>query len=87
MRFFGTLWFLRHVYNNEIIVVVRNVSCVQVLYGETPCNPDITILDLEEFGKLGKSLPGVVTIVDSTFGTPYLQKPIKHGVDIVVHSA
>jgi len=60
---------------------------LQVLYGETPCNPDLTILDLEEFGKLGKSLVGVVTIVDSTFGTPYLQKPIKHGIDIVVHSA
>jgi len=57
------------------------------LYGETPCNPDNTIIDLDEFGKLGKSVRGVVTIVDSTFGTPYLQKPIKHGVDIVVHSA
>jgi len=59
----------------------------QVLYGETPCNPDISILDLEEFGKLGKTLSGVVTIIDSTFGTPYLQKPINYGIDVVVHSA
>jgi len=67
--------------------IMRSTYNLKVLYGETPCNPDNTILDLEEFGKLGKSLAGVVTIVDSTFGTPYLQKPIKHGVDIVVHSA
>jgi len=59
----------------------------QVLYGETPCNPMNSILDLTEFGKLGHSLKGVVTIVDSTYATPYLQKPIKHGVDISIHSA
>ena len=63
------------------------VSLLQVLYGETPCNPLISILDLEEFGKLGASLPGVYTLVDSTFGSPYCQQPCKHGVDISIHSA
>ncbi|KAL5021971.1 hypothetical protein ScPMuIL_001126 [Solemya velum] len=58
----------------------------KVLYGETPCNPDMTILDLEEFGKLGRSLEYVVTMVDSTFASPALQNPIKHGIDIVFHS-
>lgn len=46
----------------------------------------MTILDMEAFGALGKSLPGVVTIVDATFATPYLLKPIEYGVDVVVHS-
>ena len=58
----------------------------QVLFGETPCNPLVSILDLEGFAKLGQSLEGVVTMVDSTFATPYLQKPLSYGVDIVIHN-
>ncbi|XP_013410807.1 uncharacterized protein LOC106173993 isoform X1 [Lingula anatina] len=58
----------------------------KILYGETPCNPILTILDLDAFGKLGQSLPGVITVVDSTFGGPYVQQPIKHGVDICFNS-
>ena len=46
----------------------------------------MSILDLEAFGKLGKSLPGVVTIVDCTIATPYCVQPIKYGVDVVIHS-
>lgn len=45
----------------------------------------MTLTDLEEFGKLGKSL-GIITMVDSTFASPFNQKPIKHGLDIVIHS-
>ena len=56
-----------------------------MLYGETPANPVMGMLDLEAFGQLGASVPGVMTVVDSTFASPYLQKPIKHGIDIVVH--
>ncbi|XP_033754946.1 L-methionine gamma-lyase-like [Pecten maximus] len=61
-------------------------SNTRMLYGETPCNPTMAILDLEEFGKLGRSLNGVITMVDSTFASPYLQSPIKHGIDISMHS-
>lgn len=57
-----------------------------MLYGETPCNPNMAVLDLEEFGKLGRSLDNVLTIVDSTFASPYLQPVIKHGIDISMHS-
>lgn len=46
----------------------------------------MAILDLEEFGKLGRSLDNVLTIVDSTFASPYLQPVIKHGIDISMHS-
>jgi len=59
----------------------------KMLYGETPSNPDMAVLDLISFGKLGKSLPNkVLTIVDGTFASPYLQQPIKYGVDISIHS-
>jgi len=60
-----------------------------VLYGETPSNPVLSITDLEKFGKLGESLrsKGVITMIDSTFASPYLQKPLQYGIDMVIHSA
>ncbi|XP_041377156.1 L-methionine gamma-lyase-like [Gigantopelta aegis] len=58
----------------------------KLLYGETPANPEMSILDLEEFGKLGQSLEGVFTIVDATFASPYLQQPMKYGIDFSLHS-
>ena len=58
----------------------------QVLYGESPANPTMSIVDLEAFGALGKSLPGVVSMVDCTFASPFLVQPIKYGVDISIHS-
>ncbi|XP_052061814.1 L-methionine gamma-lyase-like [Mytilus californianus] len=57
----------------------------KMLYGETPCNPNMAILDLEEFGKLGKSR-NILTMVDNTFASPYLQPVIKYGIDISMHS-
>ncbi|KAL3860736.1 hypothetical protein ACJMK2_010814 [Sinanodonta woodiana] len=59
----------------------------RLLYGETPCNPTMAILDLEEFGKLGKSLgDNVLTMVDGTFASPYLQQAMKYGIDISFNS-
>ena len=46
----------------------------------------MSVLDVEAFGALGKSLPGVITMVDATFASPYLLQPIQYGVDIVLHS-
>ncbi|MHA2089365.1 MAG: trans-sulfuration enzyme family protein [Candidatus Kariarchaeaceae archaeon] len=58
----------------------------KVLYGETPANPTMSILDLAEFGRVAKE-NSVLTMVDSTFGSPYNQQPIGQGVDVVLHSA
>lgn len=58
----------------------------KVLYIETPSNPCLTILDIESLSKLAHAY-NIKVIVDNTFMTPYLQKPIKLGADIVVHSA
>ena len=57
-----------------------------MLLGETPGNPCVNILDLEEFGKLGQSLDGVLTMMDVTFASPYLIRPIQFGIDIAMHS-
>lgn len=53
---------------------------------ETPTNPLMGITDISAISKLAKE-SGILTIVDNTFMTPYLQQPITLGADIVVHSA
>lgn len=50
---------------------------------ETPANPKLTVVDLDEIG----AIAGPMTVVDSTFATPFGQRPADHGVDLVVHSA
>ena len=57
----------------------------KLLYLETPANPTMTITDLEEAAKLAK-LNNLVTVVDNTFSSPYLQKPLDFGIDVVLHS-
>ena len=57
----------------------------QMLLGETPCNPLITIMDVEQFSQLGKK-HDICTVLDCTFATPLLLQPIKYGIDIVWHS-
>ena len=59
---------------------------VKAILVETPANPLLTITDLEGVAKLAKK-HGILSIVDNTFMTPYLQRPIEKGIDIVVHSA
>ena len=59
---------------------------VKAVIIETPTNPLLTITDLAKVSKAAKKA-GLLTIVDNTFMTPYLQNPLDFGVDIVVHSA
>ena len=57
----------------------------KAVFGETIANPALTVLDLEKFAKVAHA-HGVPFIVDNTFATPYLCKPIEWGADIVTHS-
>ena len=59
---------------------------VKAILIESPANPLLTITDIKAVAALAKK-HGILTIVDNTFMTPYLQQPIKLGADIVVHSA
>lgn len=54
-----------------------------MVFAETPANPRLDLVDLSAVG----AIRGPVTVVDSTFATPLLQRPLEHGVDLVVHSA
>ena len=58
----------------------------KVVYAETFGNPNSDVLDLEGVATVAHK-HGIPFIVDNTFGTPYLIRPLEHGADIVVHSA
>lgn len=58
----------------------------KMLFLETPSNPGLDLIDLEWAGKLAKA-HNLIFVVDNCFATPYLQRPMEFGVDIVQHSA
>lgn len=58
----------------------------KLIYAETLGNPNSDILDIEAAAEIAHR-HGIPLIIDSTFATPYLLRPIEHGADIVVHSA
>lgn len=59
----------------------------RLVYIETPANPNMYISDIEEISKIAHSKDDCLLIVDSTYCTPYVQRPVTLGADIVVHSA
>ncbi len=58
----------------------------KMIWIETPTNPLLRIVDIEGVAKIAKKR-GTLSVVDNTFATPFLQKPLSLGVDIVMHSA
>lgn len=61
-------------------------SNTKLIWAETPTNPLLNIVDIEAVSAIGKK-HGLITVVDNTFASPYLQNPLDLGADIVVHSA
>ncbi|PWG78686.1 trans-sulfuration enzyme family protein [Pararcticibacter amylolyticus] len=59
----------------------------KMIFLETPSNPGLELVDLEWLGSLKKKYPQIILNVDNCFATPYLQKPIEYGIDLVCHSA
>ena len=57
----------------------------KLLYIETPSNPLMKLTDLKKISKLAK-IYRILTMVDNTFASPYLQRPIEFGIDVVCHS-
>jgi len=58
---------------------------IRMIYLETPANPTIQCVDIEELANLGKQY-GKIIACDNTFATPYLQQPFRLGADFVIHS-
>jgi len=58
----------------------------KVVFLETPANPTLVITDIEAISKIAHENEGCIVVVDNTFSTPYIQRPIELGADVVVHS-
>jgi methionine-gamma-lyase len=64
---------------------MKKDKAIKMLYLETPANPTIQCVDIEELSKLAKQY-GMLVACDNTFATPYLQQPFQYDVDFIVHS-
>lgn len=76
-----------------LIDILANDESVRVVYGESPVNPNLELLDLAEIaavvGASNARRPAersITSVLDSTFATPFCQRPIDYGIDVVVHS-
>ena len=58
----------------------------KILYAESPTNPGIDILDLEQLGEIAEK-HNLLLVIDNCFATPYIQNPIEYGAHLVIHSA
>jgi methionine-gamma-lyase len=70
---------------NEVADKIKANPKIKLIYMETPANPTLACCDLEALANIAKD-HGIKTVVDNTFSTPYFQRPILHGIDMVVHS-
>jgi cystathionine gamma-lyase len=57
----------------------------RMLWIETPTNPTLRLADLDALAAIARTC-GLISVADNTFASPYVQRPLEHGVDIVVHS-
>ncbi|MGC4037043.1 MAG: aminotransferase class I/II-fold pyridoxal phosphate-dependent enzyme [Chitinophagaceae bacterium] len=70
---------------NKAEEAIKNDTAIKMLYIETPANPTIQCVDIEELTWIAKKY-NLIVACDNTFATPYLQQPFQYGVDFVVHS-
>jgi cystathionine gamma-lyase / homocysteine desulfhydrase len=78
---------IKYIDTTDIINVVDNINGkTKFVWLESPTNPTLKISDIAEIAKIAHSA-GALLVVDNTFASPALQKPIELGADIVIHSA
>ncbi|MFN8296938.1 MAG: aminotransferase class I/II-fold pyridoxal phosphate-dependent enzyme [Chitinophagales bacterium] len=71
---------------NFVEDAIINDEKIKLLYIETPANPTLACYDLDGLAAIAQN-QGIKTVVDNTFATPYIQQPLKFGIDFVVHSS
>jgi O-succinylhomoserine sulfhydrylase len=82
-------WGISHTYadiNNKQEWADSIMPATRMIYAETPSNPGLELVDLKWLGKLAQK-NSLYLVIDNCFATPYLQKPLLLGADIVIHSA
>jgi len=57
-----------------------------MIWVETPSNPLLKLVDLQMVAEVARA-KGLLAVADNTFASPWVQRPLEHGFDIVVHSA
>jgi cystathionine gamma-lyase len=67
----------------NVEAAIKNVT--KMVWLETPTNPLLRLCDIEAISKISKQ-HNIITVVDNTFASPYLQNPLNLGADIVIHS-
>ncbi len=79
--------------SSELETVLAEDPEVMAVYGESPCNPTLELLDLaaiagrvRRFNEARPPRRRVFTVLDNTFASPYCQRPLEHGFDLAVHS-
>ncbi len=79
---------VRHVDLTDLDALHAALSpATRMIYCETPANPNLQLVDIAAVATLAHQQPNVIVVVDNTYCTPYLQRPLELGADVVVHSA
>jgi methionine-gamma-lyase len=79
---------VRHVDLTDLAALQAALSpATRMIYCETPANPTLQLVDIAAVAALAHQQPNVTVVVDNTYCTPYLQRPLDLGADVVVHSA
>jgi len=81
-------WGISHTYvdgNDKDAWEAAMLPNTRMIFAESPTNPGLDIIDLGMLGKLARK-NGLYLMIDNCFATPFLQNPLRHGADLVVHS-
>lgn len=70
---------------NAVAEAIKTDASIRLMYLETPANPTLQCIDLQQLSALGKQ-HRLVVCADNTFATPFLQQPFKYDIDYVIHS-
>lgn len=71
---------------NKAEQLIKSDKAIKMMYLETPANPTIQCVDLDELSRIAKQ-HGLIVACDNTFATPYLQQPFRYNIDFIVHSS
>lgn len=85
MTKYGISVFLTDFQNEDEISALIEKEQIDLMYIESPSNPLLKCIDLEMVSNMAKNNE-VITVIDNTFASPYLQRPLNYGFDVVVYS-
>ena len=79
---------VKHVDMSDLPELEAAISpATRMIYFETPANPNMKLVDIAAVSGIAHQHPDIVVVIDNTYCTPYLQRPLEMGADVVVHSA